>query len=29
MKMNKTKKMDKLTSNFISRAKYIRYTEIP
>ena len=28
-KTNKTKEVDKLTSNSLSRAKYIRSTEIP
>jgi len=28
-KTNKTKEVDKLTSNSLSRAKSIRYTEIP
>jgi len=28
-KTNKTKEVEKLTSNYLSRAKYIRYTEIP
>jgi DNA repair photolyase len=26
-KTNKTKEVEKLTSNYLSRAKYIRYTE--
>jgi hypothetical protein len=28
-KTNKTKEVDKLTSNSLSRAKYVFYTEIP